>query len=81
MFVRPKEQPQTSEAGLVIIYDRQHSSMQGTVVAIGPKVRQPHEFAIGDSVVFSPDAGEELSFQKQVVIAMRETDILAVVEG
>lgn len=80
VFVRPKEQPVTSAGGLHLIYDRQQSTVQGTILAIGPKVREPREFAIGDCVVFSPDVGEELSFQQQIVIAMRESDILAVVQ-
>ncbi len=80
VFVQPLEQPTVSAAGLVILYDRQRSTMRGTILAIGPKVRAPREFTIGDAVIFSPDAGEELSFQQHVIIAIREADVLAVVE-
>lgn len=33
----------------------------------------------GDVVVFSPDAGEEVRFEREVLIVMRETDVLAVI--
>ena len=34
----------------------------------------------GDRVLFSPNAGEELIFEKDVLVAMKEDDILAVIE-
>lgn len=34
----------------------------------------------GDRVLFSPDAGEEVTFEREVVLVMRETDVLAIVE-
>ena len=63
--------------GMAVKYDVKEG---GTILAIGPQVRAPREFTIGDAVIFSPDAGEELSFQQHVIIAIREADVLAVVE-
>lgn len=34
----------------------------------------------GDYVLFSPSSGEELIFEKEVLVAMREDDIMAVIE-
>lgn len=85
VFVRPDKQPDVSDGGILMVYDRQRSTMRGTVLAIGngtatPKgARLPHEIAIGDSVIFSPDSGSELMFEKDTVVALRENDILAVV--
>lgn len=39
-----------------------------------------HSVAVGERVLFSPASGEELIFEKDVLIAMAEDDILAVVE-
>ncbi len=39
-----------------------------------------HTVALGDHVIFSADAGEELVFANEVIIAMRESDILAVID-
>ena len=49
---------------------------RGIVAAYQPE----HLVEVGDSVVFSPDAGEELIFENEVLISMRESDILAVIE-
>lgn len=84
-FIKPAEQPTETESGLQIVYDRQRSTVRGTVVALGKGpvtakgVRLPHEVAVGDEVFFSPDAGSELVCEKQTFICLREVDILAVV--
>lgn len=86
VFIRPEKQPDVSEGGLHLVYDRQQSIMRGTVVAVGKGivtgngVRLPHDLAVGDSVVFSPDSGSELSFENEIIIAIREADILAVIQ-
>ena len=86
VFIRPEKQPTVSDAGLHIVYDRQHSTMRGTVLALGngphtaKGVSLPHDVAVGDSVIFSPDSGSELIFEKETVIVIRETDILAVIQ-
>lgn len=87
VFVRPTENPTRSEAGLHLVYDNQYSTWRGTVVAIGegPRTRTgtllPHLVHVGDEVIFGKDSGEELIFQKETIIAIREQDVLAVVEG
>lgn len=86
VFVRPEKQPDVSDSGLLLVYDRQRSTMRGTVVALGDGpvtnkgVRLPHVCEVGDRVIFSPDSGEQLMFEKEEVIAMRENAILAVIQ-
>lgn len=85
VFIRPDKQPDVSDGGLHLVYDRQSSTMRGTVVAlgdgpIGKGKRLPHSVKVGESVIFSADAGEELMFEKESVIALRENDVLAVIE-
>lgn len=86
VFVRPEKQPEMSDGGLHLVFDRQRSTMRGTVVALGDGpvtakgVRLPHVCDVGDRVIFSPDSGEQLIFEKEEVIAMREDQILAVVQ-
>lgn len=40
-----------------------------------------HLVNVGDRVLFSPDTGEELIFEKDLLVAMKEDDILAVVDS
>lgn len=86
VFVRPDEQPAVSEGGLHLVYDRQRSTMRGAVVALGDGpvtakgVRLPHVVALGDNVIFPPDKGEEVIFEKETVVCLRENDILAIIQ-
>lgn len=85
-MVRPDKMPEQTESGLHMIHDRQASTMTGTVVALGDGpttskgVVLDHFVEIGDRVLFSPDAGEELIFEKETLVCLREEDILAVVD-
>jgi co-chaperonin GroES (HSP10) len=86
-FVKPEMLPgMNSEGTIHIIRDRDQSTMIGTVVALGdgPRSRSgtslDHVVAVGDRVVFSPDKGEELIFEKEVLIALLEDDILAIID-
>ncbi|MCR4339553.1 MAG: hypothetical protein NUW01_06665 [Gemmatimonadaceae bacterium] len=83
--IRPDQQPTQTASGLHLVYDRQQTTMRGTVIALGdgPLIKGtqvPHIVTVGDKVIFSPDSGEELSFEHDVLLVMRELDILAVVE-
>ena len=86
IFVRPDMQPTQTESGLHIVYDRQQSTMTGTVVAVGDGpvtrkgVKLPHIVSVDERIVFSPDSGEELIFEREVLLSMKEEDVLAVID-
>lgn len=86
VFVRPLSQPDRSDAGLHLVYDHQQSTVRGNVVAVGDGpytangVLLPHFVSVGDDIVFSPESGEELIFEKETLIALREWDVLAIID-
>jgi co-chaperonin GroES (HSP10) len=86
LLVRPHAQPTTSAGGLSLIYDRQQSTMRGEVIALGQGrytrtgKKLPHVCRVGDAIIFSPDSGSELIFEQTTLIALREQDVLAVIE-
>lgn len=85
-LIRPEKKEEVSEGGIHMVHARQHTVDRGTVVALGDGpvtakgVRLPHSIAVGDRVIFSPDAGSELIFERETVIAIREDAILAVIQ-
>jgi co-chaperonin GroES (HSP10) len=87
VFVRPSGMPDMNSDGtLHLVHDRQNSTMQGVVVALGdgPRSRSgktlAHVVAVGERVIFSPDKGQEIIFEKDIFVALDEDDILAVIE-
>lgn len=86
VFVRPDQMPEMTSDGLLhLVHDRQASTMTGEVVAVGKGPLTPsgkrysHQVKVGDKVVFSPDSGNELIFERDLLISMKETDLLAVI--
>ena len=111
VFVRPDQLPNTTADGsLHLVYDRQNSTITGTVVAVGDgpqfakraylagfgdawerlcgpdqagepdSINLEHVVNVGERVIFSPDKGEELFFEKDLYVSLLEDDILAVIE-
>lgn len=87
VLIRPAERPSISSEGLHLVYDWPRSPSQGTVVALGlgpttrTGLRLPHVVRVGETVVFAPDAGEEVFFEKETLVCVSEDQILAVIEG
>jgi chaperonin GroES len=86
VLIRPDRVPEVSDSGLHLVHDRTRITTRGTVVALGDGPRSrcgttlPHVVAVGDQVIFSADSGEELIFERDLVIAMNEDSILAVID-
>lgn len=86
VFIKPEQLPEMNSAGtLYLPGNRAGVVMCGTVAALGdgPVGNKgaflPHIVDVGDRVMFAPDSGEEIIFEKDLYIAMREIDILAVI--
>lgn len=88
VLVRPiYPEPPKSESGIEIVQNYDPPVTTGTV-AIRPafskcptcEAKRPPQFAEGTQVIFSPAAGEEVQIYGEVLIMLREQDILAVVE-
>ena len=87
VFIRPDVLPEMTADGLLhLVHERPKATMTGVVVALGdgPVSRSgktlPHNVAVGDHVLFSPSSGEELIFEKDLLVSMLEDDILAVLD-
>lgn len=80
------EMPEAKTPGGIIIPDSALSARptQGTVVAvgrghIGKKGRlKPMDVQVGDTILFSDYAGQELKMGRATVLVMRETDVLGI---
>lgn len=54
--------------------------VQEMVEQVRDTTRFEHLVTVGDRVLFSPSSGEEVIFEKDVFVVMREDDILAVID-
>lgn len=92
VFVEVDESREISEGGIILPESVRKSDTDeakvrfGTVVASGPGLRldsgevQPTELRSGDRVIIDVDSGEEVKHGGKTLVAIREQNVLAVIE-
>ncbi len=86
LVVRPQEQLQTTQSGLVLPETAKEKPQQGEVVAVGPGRRDdngkriPMDVAVGDIVLYAKYGGTEIKQDDDKLLVLKESDILAIVE-
>ena len=91
ILIRPEANPDMTESGLHLVEHRKPETM-GEVVTIperiahdcpecGHKLFRVPDVKVGDTVLFSWQSGQEIYIEDERYFLMRESDILAVLEG
>jgi chaperonin GroES len=87
VVVKPTPREGVSPSGIVIPETAKEKPQEGTIIAVGPGKRnemgdhirpEVHE---GDKVLTPKYGGTEVVLEGDELLVMRETDILAVIEG
>lgn len=76
VLVAPEDQSVTEHASGVVIVEDHAPSVMGTIVAVG----DVREVAVGNVVLFPPEAGHELEYQAQRYLVFSEDELIAVLE-
>jgi chaperonin GroES len=86
ILIEPLKEEQTSKSGIVLPETAEEKPEQGKVVAVGPgKInekgeRQSMEVKVGDKVLFTKYAPNEIKVKDKEYLIAKEDDILAVIE-
>ena len=84
LFIRTEDENKT-KGGIIIPDTAKEKPQKGKVIAVGPgKIgengnRIPLDVKVGDHVIFSKYAGNEIKIDNTEHVFMKEADILAVV--
>lgn len=87
IVVEPVEQEEITAGGIVLPEAAKEKPQQGFVLAVGPGERDekgnriPMDVKNGDKVLFAKYSGTELKLDGKKVLILRESDLLAIVEG
>ena len=87
VFLRRIDEEGLSKGGIMIPDTAKEKPMQGDVVAVGPGARNERGDAVplgvkpGDRVLFGKWSGSEVKLDGGDLLIVKETDILAVVDG
>ncbi|HJS19784.1 MAG TPA: co-chaperone GroES [Anaerolineales bacterium] len=87
VIVEPIEQEEMTAGGIILPETAKEKPQEGKILAAGPGDRDedgeriPMEVQVGDKVLYAKYSGTEVKVDGRKLLILRESDILAVVEG
>lgn len=87
VVVEPLEQEDITAGGIVLPETAKEKPQRGKVLSIGAGDRDDSgnriqmDVAVGDTVLFAKYAGTEIKVDNKKLLILRESDLLAIVEG
>ena len=87
VVVEPIEQEEVTAGGIVLPETAKEKPQQGKVLAAGPGARDEGgkhvemDVKVGDKVLYAKYAGTEFKMDGKKLLILRESDLLAILEG
>ena len=87
VIVEPIEQEEMTAGGIILPETAKEKPQEGKILASGPGERDEEgkriamEVKVGDKVLYAKYSGTEVKVDGKKLLILRESDILAVVEG
>jgi chaperonin GroES len=87
VIVEPIEQEDMTAGGIILPETAKEKPQEGKILAAGPGDRDedgeriPMEVQVGDKVLYAKYSGTEVKMDGKKLLILRESDILAVLEG
>ena len=87
VIVEPIEQEEKTAGGIILPETAKEKPQEGKILAAGPGDRDedgkriPMDIGVGDRVLYAKYSGTEVKVDGKKLLIMRESDILAIVEG
>jgi chaperonin GroES len=88
LLVRPVEEEETTASGIVLPDTAKEKPQKGKVLAVGEgrydedgEKRIPLDVKEGDEVLYSKYGGTDITVDGEDLLVLRESDVLAKVEG
>ncbi|GBD45637.1 co-chaperone GroES [Thermoleophilum album] len=88
LIVRPIEEEEKTPSGIVLPDTAKEKPQRGKVLAVGEgrwdedgERRIPLDIAEGDEILYSKYGGTEIKVDGEELLVLRESDVLAKVEG
>ena len=87
VVVEPIEQEEVTAGGIVLPETAKEKPQQGKILAAGPGARDEDgkrielDVKVGDKVLYAKYAGTEFKLDGKKLLILRESDLLAVIEG
>ena len=87
IVVKPSEQEEQTASGIFLPETAKEKPQQGTIVAVGPGVRNDAgdrvalDVEVGNIVLYAKYAGTNIKVEGDDILILKESDVLAIVEA
>jgi chaperonin GroES len=87
VIIEAIEQEEMTAGGIILPETAKEKPQEGNVLAVGPGERDekgtriPMDVKVGDKVLFAKYSGTEVKMDGKKLLIMRESDLLAIVQG
>jgi len=87
VIVEPTEQEEKTAGGIILPETAKEKPQEGKIIAAGPGDRNEDgervamDVQVGDKVLYAKYSGTEIKLDGKKVLILRESDILAIIEG
>ena len=87
VIVEPIEQEEMTAGGIILPETAKEKPQEGKILAAGPGDRDedgeriPMDVQVGDKVLYAKYSGTEVKLDGKKMLILRESDILAVIDG
>ena len=87
VVIKPTEREEVTKSGIVLPDTAKEKPQEGTIIAAGPGrilddgKRESMDVKKGDKVLYAKYAGTEFKIEGDELLIVKQSDILAVVEG
>ena len=87
VVVEPIEQEEVTPGGIVLPETAKEKPQKGTVLSVGDGDRDdsgkriPMDVKVGDTVLYAKYSGTEIKLDSKKLLILRESDVLAILEG
>ncbi|NJC95237.1 MAG: co-chaperone GroES [Anaerolineales bacterium] len=87
VIVEPIEQEEMTAGGIILPETAKEKPQEGKILAAGPGDRDdegkrvPMDVKVGDRVLYAKYSGTEVKVDGKKLLILRESDILAILEG
>lgn len=79
VLIKPTPAEEVTATGIIIPDTAKEKPLRGTVLAVGPGTKdEAMQVKVGDVVLYGKNAGTEVEIDRETVLIMRQSDILAI---
>jgi chaperonin GroES len=79
VLIQPTPAEEVTVSGIIIPDSAKEKPLKGTVLAVGPGTKDEEmQLKAGDVVLYGKYAGTEVEIDKEKVLIMRQSDVLAI---